>query len=142
MLGDGSLQKAVYARMREDDQLGLIMAQTNPEVYDYVPENAKFPYIHYQNVSSTEWDTTTEEGFEVIFALHVWSQEEGTKETHKIMQRIYRLFHNQIDLAVELYKLVNLQFQVSDVNRDPDGQTYHGVIRFRAVLDSLETEAP
>lgn len=143
MLADSGLQKAVFDRISTDPQIAQIMGQPVAEFFDYVPENTTFPYINYQLVQSVENDTSTEESFETVFALHVWSTKEGTKETNQILQRIYRLFHNRPDnLVLELYKVVNLQFQVSEVLRDPDGATYHGVIRFRAVLDNLEIGTP
>ena len=142
MLADEKLQGAVFGRVSNDAQLAQIMGQPVAEFFDYVPDHVTFPYINYQLVQSTENDTSTEESFETVFALHVWSIKEGTRETHRILQRLYRLFHNQPDLVLELYKVVNLQYQVSEVLRDPDGATYHGIIRFRAVLDNLEIGTP
>ncbi len=141
MLADAELQRVVYERASGDSELALIMGHELAEFYDYVPEDAVLPYISYQLIQSDEDDTTTTTGFVTTFALHVWSQAEGSREAHRIMQRLYQLFHLKTDFTLELYRLINLTYTFSEVLRDPDGQTYHGVIRFRAVLDSLETEA-
>lgn len=141
MLADLELQRVVYDRARNDPTLALIMGHELAEFYDYVPEDAVLPYVNYQLVQSVEDDTTTTTGFVTTFALHVWSEKEGSREAHRILQRLYELFHLKKDFTLELYRLINLTYITSEVIRDPDGQTYHGIIRFRAVLDSLETEA-
>jgi hypothetical protein len=33
------------------------------------------------------------------------------------------------------HTLVNFRFSVADVRRDPDGRTYHALVRFRAVTE-------
>ena len=37
-------------------------------------------------------------------------------------------------LNVSGFNLINLRFEFSDVLRDPDGVTRHGVMRFRAII--------
>ncbi len=139
MLADAELQRAIIERLTTDAEMTQLI---NGRVFDYTPEQTALPYIVWQLGQSAEWDTTTENGFEVTFVLHVWSQYEGSLETNRIMQRIYKLLHEQYDFDLQLYRLINLRFTTQEVMRDPGGQTYHGMIRFRAILDSTETEAP
>lgn len=141
MLADGELQEAVFQRLGQDSKLALIMGAPAARVFDYVPENTPFPYIQYQLVQSVEDGTTTTDGFACVYQIHVWSTYEGTKESHDIMQRVYELLHQQYDFSLQMYRMINQRYEFSELMRDPDGQTYHGVMRFRAVLDSIATEA-
>lgn len=137
MLGDAEVQRAIVERLSGDATLAHLMGQVQAQVFDYVPEHTEFPYFTYQQVQVLEDDTTTTNGFVVIFAIHVWSQYEGTKESHTLLQRVYELLHEKYDFTLSGYQLINLRYQFSEVMRDPDGQTYHGVARYRAVVDSL-----
>ena len=38
-------------------------------------------------------------------------------------------------LALDGHALVNLRFEMAEARRDPDGITWHGVMRFRAVTE-------
>ena len=49
------------------------------------------------------------------------------------MDRIHTLLHNG-SVSVSGFNLIRLQFEFSDVMRDPDGVTRHGVMRFRAII--------
>lgn len=142
MLADGELQRALFLRLSQDTQLALLMGAPEARIFDYVPENTPFPYIQYQLVQSVEDDTSTTHGFACSYQIHVWSQYEGTKEAHAIMERVYNLLHEQYDFDLQMYRLINQRYEFSELMRDPDGQTYHGVMRFKAVLDSIATEAP
>ena len=52
------------------------------------------------------------------------------------MSRIYALLHES-DLTISGASLVNLRFEFSDVIKENDGLTTHGIQRFRArVFDS------
>lgn len=135
MLGLVEVQRAVITLLRSSASLASAMGQATPEVYDYVPETAMFPHVVYQLSDSPEYDTTTETGFECNFEVHVWSQAEGKLESHKIMEVIYQLLHNNNTLSLTGYTLCNMRFQTSRVLRDPDGQTYHGVMQFRSVIE-------
>ena len=49
------------------------------------------------------------------------------------MDKIHDLLHDS-NISVTGFNLINLQFDFSDILRDPDGVTRHGVMRFRAII--------
>ena len=48
------------------------------------------------------------------------------------MDRIHDLLHDS-SLSVSGFNLINSRFEFSDILRDPDGVTRHGVMRFRVI---------
>ena len=65
--------------------------------------------------------------------MDIWSRYRGSKEAKEIMDRIHTLLHDS-SLTVSGTNLINLRFEFSDLVRDPDGITRHGIMRFRAIL--------
>ena len=49
------------------------------------------------------------------------------------MDKVHDLLHD-VNLSVTGFSLINLRFEYSDILRDPDGITRHGVMRFRAII--------
>ena len=129
------LQKAAYAALAGAAPLtGLI---GNDAIYDHVPQDAAFPYVVIDETRLADWSTGTEPGSEHLLTLHVWSRYQGKRETYQIADAI-RAALDEADLSLEDNRLINLRHQFSDLRRDPDGETYHGVLRFRAVTEPLE----
>lgn len=104
-------------------------------IYDYVPEREVFPYIELGASSTQEWDTSTDFGAQHLVTFHVWSRAEGKKEALAICRAIKETLRNNTALALTDHNLVNMQFLLSDVIRDNDGQSYHGVVQYRAITE-------
>ena len=125
-----ALQEALYARLNNDSTL----TNTNgASVYDEVPEGSGFPYVVLGETTAIDYGTKDINGSESTVMLHVWSQYRGAKEVKNIMDRVHDLLHDY-SMSVSGANLINLRFEFSDLLRDPDGVTRHGVMRFRAIL--------
>ena len=83
-----------------------------------------------------DWSTGSEKGDEHALTLHVWSRAGGRREVHEIMGVVKTALHDRA-LALSGHRLVNLRHDRSDASRDPDGKTYHGVVRLRAVTEPI-----
>lgn len=127
-----ALQRAVYQRLRSDDALVAILGSA--KIYDDTPQRTEFPYVTFGRSIVRDWATGTEDGHEHILTLHVWSRTAGRKQVLEIISAIEAALHDQ-ELVVVGFKLVNLRHENSDVRRDPDGDTYHGTVRYRAVTE-------
>ena len=55
------------------------------------------------------------------------------KECKQIMDKVHDLLHDN-SLNVSGFNLINLRFEFSDVIKENDGRTTHGLQRFRAVI--------
>jgi len=124
-----NLQKAVFDKLDQDGTLqGLVT-----DVYDFVPESTAFPYVKVGEETSIDNGTKTLQGNEHTLVIHTFSRYRGSKEVKEIMSRIYALLHES-SLSVSGASLVNLRFEFSDVIKENDGFTSHGLQRFRAVV--------
>jgi hypothetical protein len=79
-------------------------------------------------------DTTSAAGDEHVFTLHVWSRAQGRREAHAIIDTLRAGLHDE-HLVLEGHVLVNLRHEFSEVRRTADGETIHGIARFRAVTE-------
>ena len=124
------LQKTIFDTLSGDSTL---TSTYGANVYDYVPDNSSFPYIKVGEETSVDNGTKTLQGNEHTLVIHTFSQYRGSKEVKNIMSRIYALLHES-SLSVSGASLVNLRFEFSDVIKENDGLTTHGLQRFRAVV--------
>ncbi|UUP18918.1 DUF3168 domain-containing protein [Nitratireductor thuwali] len=132
MIASLELQKAVYAALSADPD--LLQALGAAKLFDITPASVDFPYITFGRASTYDWSTGTEEGSEHLFTLNIWSKRRGRSEALELMERVRALLH---DGALNLtgYALVNLRLEFSDMRFDEDLAVYHGLMRFRAVLE-------
>jgi Protein of unknown function (DUF3168) len=127
-----ALQQSVFARLASDAPLLALLG--SPRIYDDVPQGADFPYLTFGHGLARDWGTGSEDGNEHILTLHVWSQAKGKKEAHEIMGALRTALHDQ-PLTLSGHRLINLRHEQSEARRDPDGETYRGIARFRAVTE-------
>lgn len=131
MSGDGQTQL-------HDAVLAALRAAVKPvPVHDHVPQGdpnkRPFPYLVIGENEVGEFDTDTEVGQEHRVMVHVFSRQRGKQETRDLLKKIYDALHAQpLSLAAGA-ALVHIHWELSDISPDPDGLTYHGVSRFRAL---------
>lgn len=126
------LQKAINQALRQD--VALLALLGGAKVHDDVPQRTEFPYVTFGQSIVRDWATSTEPGHEHVVTLHVWSRAAGRKQSYEIMAAIEDALHDRA-LTLAGHRLVNLRHEFSDARRDPDGETYHGVVRYRAVTE-------
>ena len=129
-IGQFALQASVYSALNGDNNLTSTLGAG---VYDEVLETASFPYVAIGEDNVLDYGTVNEDGGDFTLTIHVWSQYHGSKEAKEIMDRVHSLLHDS-SLSVTGFNLVNLRFEFSDIIKDPDGITRHGIMRFRAVI--------
>lgn len=129
-VGQFALQSAIYSALNGDSNLTSTLGAS---VFDDVTEGTSTPFITIGEETATEFDTKDLAGSENTINIHIWSEYKGSKETKQIMDRVHDLLHDS-SLSVTGFNLVNMRFEFSDIIRDPDGVTRHGIMRFRAVI--------
>jgi len=129
-IGQFALQTTIYSTLNGDNTLTNTLGAG---VFDEVVENASYPFVSLGEETAVDYSTKDLDGGEFTINIHVWSQYKGAKQTKEIMDRIHDLLHDS-SLSVSGFNLANLRFEFSDILRDPDGITRHGVMRFRAII--------
>lgn len=128
------LQKAIYQSLTADAALTAMLG--GARVYDAVPRGAAYPYVTLGQSSWRDWSTGSDDGEEHTLTLHVWSETSGYRETQHIMTRLRERLHDA-SLVLSGHHLVNLRHEYSEARREPGGESYRGIVRFRAVTEPL-----
>ena len=125
------LQKSIYAKLNTDSTIKTTYSAT---VHDHVSSGTAFPYVVIGEETNTDDSSSKDIDFnEFTLTIHTFSRNRGRKEAKQIMARIYTLLH-KASLTITGATHVNTRFEYSDVVREQDGLTYHGVQRFRTIL--------
>lgn len=124
-------QELVFAAL--DGKLtGCTIFDTVP----FLPEGApstSFPYCVIGNDTTGAWDTDDTRGAEISLTLHFWSRSKGMKQVKTLMDQAYGLLH-RASLAKTGYSIIDCLFEFGEAMNDPDGQTKHGVQRYRMTI--------
>lgn len=113
-----------------------VQAHVGTRVYDHVPQGtaAVKPYVTLGEDTELDWSTKSFDGRENTHTLHVWSDaHRGRKVCKQAMDAIASALHNN-PFSVNGSNHLLCQFEFADTFLDPDGVTYHGVMRFRSLL--------
>lgn len=111
-------------------------------VYDDVPflpegqPDDRFPYIVIGNDTVRAWDTDDTKGANATVTIHVWSRAAGFKECKTIMGEVYDLLNRGM-LSKSGYQIVDSLFEFSETMLDSDGETRHGVARYRITIQAI-----
>jgi len=133
-----ALQRSIYQALTGSAELTSLLG--GERIYSDAPPAAQFPFITFGQTVNLDWSTGTEDGTEHSLTLHVWSRASGSIEVHEIIQVIRMVLHNQA-LALEDHYLVNLRHEFTEARLDPDGETLHGIVRYRAVTEPMQQVA-
>lgn len=132
MSGEASnaLQAAIYGALSSDPQLTALIGSGH--VFDWNGPVPVFPSVTIGGDTAKEWSGSTFDGQETTIMVHSWSQGDGRKDVKTIMGHVYRILH-RANLAVSGQSLVFILWEFATTSLDPDGVSYHGVQRFRAI---------
>jgi|GEM_PF-432372 len=123
----GLLHQALYDRLSSDSTL---MNQITG-VYDYVPEQTLLPYISIGEGTVSNYAAKDFTGQEHVINLHLWSAEKGGSEIRNLSEVVHDLVNRQ-PLTLTGHDHLSMDFEFFEQFFDADGETRHGVMRFRA----------
>jgi len=129
-----SLQKSLYETLCADAAITSLLGAGR--IFDDPPQRSAMPYVTFGQSTVRDWSTGTDGGDEHVLTLHVWSRADGRHQTHEIMRALRSALHER-DLTLDGHRLVNLRHELSEARREADGETYHGIVRLRAVTEPL-----
>ena len=133
-----ALQRGIYQALA--GSLDLITLLGGVRVYEHAPQSAPYPFITLGQSVIRDWSTGTEDSAEHNLTLHVWSRTGGKKQVLEIIEAIKDVLHDQ-PLPLPDHHLINLRHEFSEARLDPDGDTFHGVLRYRAATEPAQAVA-
>ncbi len=128
------LQSALWQRLTANSALLAILG--GPRLYDDVPQTTSFPFVTLGDIRSNDWSTQTQKGHEHFLTLHAWSRAKGRKQVQAILQALEAALDDAA-LVLQSHRLITFRLVFWDARREPDGETYHGLMRFRAVTEPV-----
>ena len=124
-----ALQQTVFNALDQSSTLQNLVT----DVYDFVPESTAFPYVKIGEQTMVDDGTKDKKGSDFTIEVHTFSRYRGSVEIKNIMSVVYDILHES-SLSVSGASLVNMRFEFSDIIKENDGLTTHGVQRFRAFV--------
>ena len=124
-----ALQQTVFNALDQSSTLQNLVT----DVYDFVPESTAFPYVKIGEQTMVDNGTKDKKGSDFTIEVHTFSRYRGSVEIKNIMSVVYDILHES-SLSVSGASLVNMRFEFSDIIKENDGLTTHGVQRFRAFV--------
>jgi hypothetical protein len=99
-------------------------------VYDFVKEDAVYPYIEIGDDTSNDDSTKTFYAEDITATMHVWSQYPGKKECKVIIDLIGQALERRLEM--NNYEVSRMVREFVEVFKD--GMFYHGIVRFRVYI--------
>lgn len=124
---EDAVNAAVWARLDGDATLDTLAPGG---IHDESPQPPVYPWVQIGETVATKDAVFERDGRNVLQRLHVWSQYAGSKECADIMARIGDLL-DEYELAVSGGTVESCEVEQTQILRDPDGITRHGVIDLR-----------
>ena len=123
------LQQTVFNALDQSSTLQNLVT----DVYDFVPESTAFPYVKIGEQTMVDNGTKDKKGSDFTIEVHTFSRYRGSVEIKNIMSVVYDILHES-SLSVSGASLVNMRFEFSDIIKENDGLTTHGLQRFRVFV--------
>ena len=124
-----ALQQTVFNALDQSSTLQNLVT----DVYDFVPEGTAFPYVKIGEQTMVDNGTKNKQGTDFTIEVHTFSRYRGSVEIKNIMSVVYDILHES-SLSVSGAELINMRFEFSDIIKENDGLTTHGVQRFRVFV--------
>ena len=123
-----AVQTSVYNALNGNSSLTSSVSG----IYDFVPESTTFPYVKVGDQTMVDEGTKNKKGSDFTLIVHTFSRYRGSKEIKEIMSLVYDILHES-SLTIS-GAMNNMRFEFSDIIKESDGLTTHGVQRFRTFV--------
>ena len=123
-----AVQTAVYNELNGNSSLTSSVSG----IFDFVPESTTFPYVKVGDQTMVDDGTKNKKGSDFTLIVHTFSRYRGSKEIKEIMSLVYDILHES-SLTIS-GAMNNMRFEFSDIIKETDGLTTHGVQRFRTFV--------
>jgi hypothetical protein len=123
-----TLRKSIDQALKASSDLAALLGGVR--IYDRPPEPAGFPFITLGQSALRDWSASSEDGADQRLTVHVWSPFGGKKHMQDIIKAV-RTSLSDWPLAAGRER-ITLNHEFSEARLDPEGDSFHGIIRYRA----------
>lgn len=129
---------AIFAALNGDAALTALLG--GAKVFNGVKDGTEPPYVDIGDDTATDYSSSLIDAQEHTITIHSWAEQpmagvSAKGQLFQIMARIRAILH-AAPPVLAAGTLVNLRQEFRETLRDPDGVSWHGVQRFRAVTNS------
>jgi hypothetical protein len=96
----------------------------------------RFPSIHLGEDQELPGDDVVGRYTELFATMHIWTREPGLAQAKAIAGAVRRALNLQT-WTLNGYRCIDTRLDSARFLRDPDGQTGHGVVTIKAVIEEL-----
>jgi len=121
-----ALEKYVYGVLSENT------AQI--KVYDFVPDEARYPFYSIGECSLTDWSSKRDYGSEVVYHVTAWSDAKGMKQVNDMSDTVISLFVNSPSALDYGFHIKGAELVGVDVNRHSSGEIRFADITIRFLI--------
>jgi hypothetical protein len=136
-MNPAALRSAIFTKLNVTGLTGLLASgyslpavfhEAAPQVDDS-GSAAHFPYVSFWQVTDIGFNTDDHNGTSAIVQVDIWSRLNNS-QCEAIAKVVYGLLHRQ---ALVFAGWINTECESIEFQRDPDGKTRHGILRFRVL---------
>ncbi len=128
------IAQALHSLLSSDVAVQAILG-TPARLYDNPPEDPVFPYMTYGPMRSSDIGGDEADIQTHTLTLHLWSRYGGRAEVIDAISVVTSALGQHQSISDDPIQIVRSQVLYTDIFRDPDGQTLHGLIRFLLTTD-------
>lgn len=129
-----SVSRALYDRLH----LAITRGGRTIDVFAYVTEGQKFPYISLGTATSVDDSTASEYVREVRISIDYWSRYPGDAELQELMDAgLQRLINGTFPSLGAEFALIDMTLEDEDIFVLADGRTRHGYQLYRLLIEQL-----
>jgi len=127
------VQTAIYNALTSNSYISA----NSIGVFDMVPKGTPTPFITIGDMTVVDNSTAGIGGQVITLQIHSWTQDLSSSRLKTMMANVITALHDQKLTLGAGYNNVNTRFVNSQVFKDPDGLTQHGIQKFRIVVENL-----
>lgn len=130
-LPNNAVQKALLLFLR---------ANVDIPVYDYVPEEAKLPFITLGAINVQDQSTKAEDMTHVSIQIHIWSHYKGRYEINILAEELMQLLtKEQLDLGGESFCALSQSIDFYETYPEEDNG-YSGILTFEMMVQNMKED--
>lgn len=118
----------------------FLRANVDIPVYDYVPEEAKLPFITLGAINVQDQSTKAEDMTHVSIQIHIWSHYKGRYEINILAEELMQLLtKEQLDLGSERFWALSQSIDFYETYPEEDNG-YSGILTFEMMIQNMKED--